>query len=215
MVKTNTDNKKPIYCKGVVDILSLYYRKGNSMFKTDRAFYKQLKVKYPNLAKYSDQQILAYIEGFNRRITETTIDWRDGIMLPANVGLLMVTTMGFRTKAIDPVMSKKLGKDVYYRNDHSDGFGGGVYYSTVQTKDSHAKPTRMYSNCEFWYFTPNTKYKDLIRDAYFTDWKKFHVLPKSRRYADMNETYDKYLKTKQIVKKIKDNYNEFDFGNDK
>ncbi len=208
---TGKDNNFPYYSKSVLDILDLYKRKGKSMWPTDRVFYKQLKEQYPNLQKYTDKQILTFIEGFNRYMTEVCADYRDGVTLPANMGIMMICTFGQRNFAIDHNMSKQLGRRVHHKNDHSDGFGGGVYYSTYQTREGSSTPIRMYLNCELWTMVSCTSFRRTINKCYTTDWKKYHALPKSRRYADMIETYQKQLKTKKIVKQIKDTYNEFDF----
>lgn len=206
------DAKVPHYRRGCLDILGLYYRKGKSVLQSDRAFYKNLKLKYPELAKYRDQEILTYIEGCNKFIVKTAIEHRDGVMLPANMGFMMICTMGKRTKAIDHALSAKLGKEVTFRNTHSEGYGAGVYYSTNQKKENQARSVKMWENCEYWSLRPNITFSRAIETAYKDNWKKYHIIPKSRRLTDMDDSYQKQLKTRKIIKQIKDTYDEFDFG---
>ena len=208
---------------GFKDILSLYElrhipgkKKGfHSIVPTKREFYKELKEKHPNLQQYRDQEILKCIEGFNKLITDTIIDYRDGVQLPANMGLLMVCTMGKRTNSIDHKKSAELGVEVHMQNYHSDGYGGGVYYSTCMPKENQTKKVHMYRNCQYWTMHPSAALKKQIQKAYLEDWKKYHMVPKSRRYEDMVEdSYQKQMKNKQDVKQIKDTYDEFRFTKD-
>lgn len=201
----------PVYQPTCMDILALYYKKGNSMLVTKREFYKDLKLKYPQLSKYTDNQISKHIKDFNKFVATTAAHYRDGLMLPANMGLLMICTMGKFTEAVDHKTSKKLGRLVHYKNDHSEGYGGGLYYSTTQIPEGKTVPERMYANCEYWTLSATKSIRVLINKRYEEDWKFFHVLPKSRRYSDMIDSYQKKLKTKKAIKEIKDTYDEFDF----
>ena len=202
------------------DILDLYEARPSSKGKhniwaTKRVFYNKLKADHPNLQKYRDQEILKCIEGFNRLIADTIIDYRDGVQLPANMGLLMICTLGKRTNSIDHKRSAELGVEVHMQNEHSDGYGGGIYYSTCLPKENQVKKVHMYRNCQYWTMCPSEKLKAQIAIAYKENWKKYHMVPKSRRYEDMVEdSYQKQMKTKQDVKQIKDTYNEFEFKKD-
>lgn len=209
---TQRDLHNPIHQPGCMDILSLYYKGKKAMLKTDRAFYNDLKEKYPQLKKYKDSQISNHIKGFNLFVAKTIVSERDGVMLPANMGLVMIATMGKFTEQVDPVKSNELGKIAYYKNDHSEGYGGGLYYSTTQITEGKTTAEKMYANCEYWYMSTTKILKGMIANAYRTDWKFFHMIPKSRRYVDMNSSYQKKLKMKKVIKEIKDTYDEFDFG---
>lgn len=206
------DLSSPIYQPSCLDILKLWDKRGNSMLPSKREFYKDLKEKFPQLKKYTDAQIHKHIKEFNEYIAETIVSDRNGLMLPANMGLVMICTMGKRTNAVDHKTSTELGKTVHFTNDWSESFGGGLYYSTNQTKEGKANPERLYTNCEYWYMSCTKNLKLAICKAYKTDWKIFYALPKSRRYIDMVDTYQKKLKTKKVIREIKDTYNEFDFS---
>jgi hypothetical protein len=211
--KTNLTVHHP----GYRDILKLYDTKisksgNNSVVKGKREFYKKLKEKHPNLENYKDQDILQCIEGFNNFIADTIIDYRDGVQLPANMGILMVCTLGKRTDAIDHKKSAELGVEVCLQNNHSDGYGGGIYYSTCLAKENQVKKGYMYPNCQYWMMFPSVNLKQKIKIAYEENWKKYHMVPKSRRYEDMSiDSYQKQLKTRMDVKQIKDTYDEFQF----
>lgn len=207
----------PIYNPTFMDILALYTSKKSkynkiSIFIGEREFYKDLKEKYPQLSKYGDSQIAAHIKGFNIFVTETIIWHKDGVLLPANLGFVMVCTMGRRNFAIDHKASAEKKVKVYHKNDHSEGYGGGLYYSTTQIPEGKTIPERMYSNCEYWMLESSKRLDRLIEAEYKKDWKKFHMLPKSRRYTDMIPSYKKTLKNKKVIKELKDSYNEFDFS---
>jgi len=208
------DPRAPHYRRECLDILNLYYYENGNVYKADRTFYKQLKEQYPDLRKYSDKQILDFIVAFNKMLAKTIVGYRDGVTLPSNVGLFMVCTLGKRNEAIDHHSSEKAGKVIHYRNDHSEGYGGGVYYSTTQPKTELAAPTRLFENCKYWGFIPDKPFRQLIKEQYLINWKQYYMVPKSRRWIDMKETYQKKQKLKKDMRQIKEGYDEFGFGND-
>jgi hypothetical protein len=205
------DPHAPRYHPTRVDILSLYKREGKTIKLTGTDFYKNLRTTYPNLSLYTDQQIMKHIEGFNKHLRDVAIQYKDGVQLPAQMGTLAVCTMGKRTTGIDRKTSNEKGYRVYHRNDASEGYGVGLYYTGYHSKEYNSKPMRMFTNCEFWSVYPNKEFRTLMSKAYKEDWKRFWVIPKSRRINDMVDTYQKQLKTKKIVKQITDKYSEFDF----
>lgn len=208
------DHHVPNYNVGNLDILSLYERKGNSIHKTKQVFYKELKDKNPNLEKYTNKQIMDYIINFNKFLATTTTEYKDGVMLPANMGLMMMCTFGLRTMAVDMKSSEKSGYVQYYKNGHSEGYGCGVYYSTVQPKGELMTAVSMYTNSSYWSVKPGMFYRYAMQTAYVENWKKFYMVPQSRRFSDMEKSYKKELKKKQAVRQIKSTYDEFDMGFD-
>ena len=119
------DHRVPNYRLGKLDILNLYEKrnnayKGKTVAKASQEFYIALKKKYPNLEKYTNKKILVYITEFNKFVAKTTTEYRDGVSLPANLGLMMMCTFGHRTRAINVQLSEQTGKEEYYRNDHSE-----------------------------------------------------------------------------------------------
>ena len=194
-----------------LDILALYYRKGVSVFRSDRSFYKKLREQSPELSCYTDQQICSLLDGFNKHLVDVAVDNRDGIQLPAHMGHIMVCTMGKRTRAVDRKRTKELGMIVYHRNEHSDGQGAGIYYTAYHAKENNSNPKKMYVNCEFFSFFGNRRFVALMSQAYRTNWKKYWMIPKSRRVIDMIDTYQKQLKTKKVIKSISQDYDEFKF----
>ena len=181
------------------------------MQRTDHGFYKKLKEQYPNLLKYTNRQIADCIKGFNLHLRDTALVYKDGIQLPAQMGRIIVCTMGKRTIGIDRKRSNEVGYRVYYRNDTTEGYGVGLYYTGYHMKEYKSQPIRMFANCEFWAMYPSNEFKTLMSKAYKKDWKHFWMIPKSRHISDMTDSYQKQLKTKKIVKQIKDKYSEFDF----
>lgn len=214
------DHKVPNYRSGNLDILSLYKRfpnnkKGVTIAKTKQNFYINLKEKYPHLSKYTNRQILDCVTTFNKFVAKTTTTYKDGVFLPANMGILMMCTFGKRTLAINVQASEKTGYEQFYRNEHSEGNGCGVYYSTTQPKGETGIPTPMYVNSKYWSIKPGMFYRYAMCDAYKDNWKKFYTVPNSRRYVDMqNESYKKDIKLKKAIKEIKNSYDEFDMGFD-
>jgi len=151
------------------------------------------------------------IQRFNEAIRDTIIEEKDGVLLPMKMGIIMVTTFGKRTYAIDPVTSQKKGEVVYYRNLHSEGMGGGVYYTPKTEATAMSDKRMLFANARYWYFEAGRHTNRAITKAYRTDWKKYWKLTPSRRLVDVLDTYRSKRIRKIKENKIKKDYDEFKF----
>jgi len=202
--------KPPRYKTDTFDVLARYYRKGNSVCKSDNDFYKRMKETYPDLSIYPDVQIQKLCIEFNKFLSEVIVEHRDGVLLHANLGFVMVCTAGKRTCAVNYKESKKQGEKVFYRNEHSESYGAMVYYSGYY-RERNSRPLRMFDNCEVWSFCAGRRLNRLVAQGYKECYKKYWKLPKSRRITDMLNSYQKQMRVKRKVKAIPENYDEFKF----
>lgn len=202
---------KSIYRFSKLNILSLYYRKTTSVCSSSREFFKKLKKKHQQLMKYRDQDIRRYIVGFNQLIANTIIEHRDGVLLPEQLGLIIICTIGKRTQAIDWNRSRELGCIVHHLNEHSEGYGGGLYYTACLPQEGKVRTRRTFTNSEYWYVKPCENMKSMISTAYKKDWKTYWKLPGSKRISEVIDTYDKQMKIKRRQKQLEEGYDEFRF----
>lgn len=98
-----------------------------------REFFDNMKKKYPQLMKYTNVEISAYVEVFNRRISQEVVTNRNGVRLPEGLGIIIAgackVSKKTADKKIDYGTSMKLGYPVPYLNLHSDGYVAKVKYS--------------------------------------------------------------------------------------
>lgn len=175
-------------------------------------FFKELKEKSPELKKYTNVHIKSIIRRFNENLVEVMVEHRDGVVLPLRLGTMFIATFGKKKKTIDIQTSSEEGVIHYLNNSHSEGYGGGVYYSSQWNPDFYTYSKVTYANARFWSFETGENFCHRIKDAYVTNWKKYWVLPTSRRIIDLAESYKKKKRAKEIVKvAIEKKYNEFKF----
>jgi len=173
-------------------------------------FFDNLREKYPNLRKYSNLDMKKHIISFNRLLARKVLEHIDGVVLPSNMGHVLVCSYKKKRPSIDLQKSDELGKIVRYENHHSEGYTGVAYYTTfIRTKTNRL--IRMYENSIYWIFTPDRVFRKGITAEYRTNWKRFRVIGKHKK---MQEFVDKEnIKTfiKRKVERLKKDYNEFEF----
>lgn len=170
--------------------------------KVINTFYSDLKIKYPNLSKYTSAQIRKIILKFNELLTDTIVENRSGVALPEHIGTIFVGTYGKNTKVVDHKTSAEVGKKIYYKNSHSQRYSGKAFYVHHLTKHN-------FNNCQYWSFSPCRRMEIGMGKGYKENWKKYIVVPNTKYIQ--NFVRGEWVKTKlEIQNKSKlDKYNEF------
>lgn len=157
----------------------------------------------PELLQYSEKQIIDILTGFNKHIGKVVTTTREGVALPLYMGILMAGTWGDKPVK-DHGTSAKVGKDVDYKNHHSDGYGGAIYYVTEATKSRFALG-------KFWGFTPVPYMSQSLKDGYMTNWKLYAHIPNSRNAYKLFKQAKIVEFAKGASKEMLEYYDEFDF----
>ena len=127
------------------------------------SFFSRMKEKHPYLAKYSNTEIAKYIKAFNETIANAVHTNRNGIALPENLGILMVTTCkvppGTARNNIDFGASNRLGVAVPHMNMHSEGNVAKINYTTATIR----KP---FTNQPLWVFKPCRNFQRAVSQAF-------------------------------------------------
>lgn len=203
------DKTAPRVNNNILDILTFDKRyKGGG----DYTFFETLKDKYPNLRKYSNLTIKNYIISFNKLLAEKALEHIDGIVLPSNMGHIIVSSYKKKKGGIDLKTSDELGKVIRFDNLHSEGYTGLAYYTTTFKNTSSTQPRHMYENWKFWEFTPNREFRQGITREFRLNWKRFRVIGKHKKVHEFIDKDQTKAVIKCRVEKFRKNYDEFDFN---
>ena len=160
--------------------------------------------KYPEYEGHSFEELFKIVKLCHEAMWQTTLDYRDGVDLPENIGSLFIGSCpALKTAAVDYNKSKKYNKIINHSNFDTDGRIGKIFYTNRSNRSRFA-------NREFWSFTAYRTYKRSSAKAYKEDFKKYididhnlkiNMLYKKSKVRDiMQEKNEREIKS----------YNEFD-----
>lgn len=157
----------------------------------------------PDTLVYSEKEIISILEGFNKYLSKVVTSIREGVAMPLHMGVMVSGTWGDKPVK-DISTSVRLQKEVTYKNYHSDGYGGRIYYITEMTKSRFALG-------KFWGFIPVDEMSRNLRDGYLKDWKLYANIPNSKgAYKIYKKAKAKQFAAGMTEENMKA-YDEFDF----
>jgi hypothetical protein len=176
-----------------LDVLQIGYWNDKKRYIRTGEFYKKIKSNNPILEKYTNLQIRNYVRKFNENIADICVDHKDGIILPMRTGhILTVVSKGSGT-GIDRKASQEAGKIKYYRNEHSEGYVGKIYYSTYEQSPYKQRPQPYYENNVYWSFSTGRTLALKITDGLRSNWKKYKVITETKKKnKDINKKERSY-----------------------
>lgn len=130
--------------------------------------YKQFIKENP---KYKDsltyEQYKKIITTYNETIWKKTIEERDGVEFPEQLGYLFVGTCPRKKKDNpDVVKSRLYGIRVQNQNWDSDNYLAKIFYTNFENKYK-------FKNHELWGFKAVREFKRSLSKVYRVDWKKY------------------------------------------
>jgi hypothetical protein len=167
-------------------------------------FCKRFRDDNPKYNHLSNDQIKDIVKTGNGHIWRSTIDHRDGIEFPEQLGYLFIGTCPRKkTDNIDYVKSLEYGRKLQNQNWESDQYVAKIFYTNYETK-------YRFRFHELWGFQGVRDYKRTIAATYQQDWKKYiqvdnmqHISrlfrtlknreTRKRETATSLETYDEFL----------------------
>jgi len=185
---SKVDKHAPRFSKSVANL----YHPGKNFAdrRNKETNYGKLCEMYPNLAKYTEKQIFNILRRFNIRLCDYICTHRDGIVLPAQMGIIFVGT--YERKKDD-----KTGKR------ESEGYGGWAFYTSELVK-------KIFKNSNYWSFDPCDDLRRRIAAAYKANWKMFVVVPWARMVKDMVKIDKRRVAKLKTEEEMLTIYNEFD-----
>jgi len=170
----------------------------------NKEFIKNFKKKHPKYRHVEDVVLRNIIKSFNKTVTQTVIDSRDGVQLPEQIGWLFIgTCQSSKKKNIDYAKSRQYGINVENKNWASDGKLAKIFFTNYALKHKM-------KNREFWSFIACREFKRNVAKTYPENWNMYVVVdPKTKIRLTYSKTLYKDVKAKETAIGLQ-NYNEFE-----
>jgi hypothetical protein len=168
-------------------------------------FIKSFRTRFPHYENLSDADIRNIIHSFNENVWKTTIDLRDGVELPSQIGHIFIGTCPPPKKRYNMDMKTSLEymQKVKHRNWESDQHVAKIFFTTFANKYK-------FKNHELWAFNATRDFSRTVSATYPQNWKKYvEVDP----YVKISKVFnsDRYnLERKEETGDLLQEYNEFD-----
>ena len=170
----------------------------------NKEFFDKFRKRYPKYKSYSESDLRKIIKAFNRKVSETVIEKRDGVQLPETIGWLFIgTCQQSKKKNINFAKSHKYGVTVSNTNFDTDGKLAKIFFTSYA-------PKHKMKNREFWGFTACREFKRAVAKTYPENWNMYVVVDANLK---LRLTYQSIVRKRFLIEKsTKDlnNYNEFD-----
>lgn len=131
-----------------------------------KELFKKYKEQHPSI-DIDFEMFKKIIISFNSKIVEKTIEHRDGVEFPEQLGYLFIGTCPRVTgPIIDPVTSSKYDKKINFKNWDSNQYVCKIFYSNYG-------PKYKFVNRELWYFVPSRVFKRSVSAVFVKNWNRF------------------------------------------
>lgn len=173
------------------------------------AFYNKFRKRFP---KYSDKKLYPnkllnkIIEEFNSTIYQETVNSREGVELPEDLGILFIGNCEPpKKKNINHKLSTIYKKPIGEHNLHSDRLLAKIFYSNYDKK--YTFPSR-----ELWSFKGSREFKSLVSTMYPENWMNYIMVEK---HMLINRQYNSIITKEKMADiignaPVPENYNEFE-----
>jgi hypothetical protein len=167
-------------------------------------FFKKLKKENQFLKALSDAEIRQIVETYNKCVSQTVIDFRDGVELPEQLGHIFVGTCPPK-KSInkDYHASKRYKKLVQHRNFESDNHVAKIFYTTFLNK-------YRFKNHELWFFTGCREFTRSVSEVFSQKWNMYVKIDPMIKINTMFRSNHKKLSLKRDKDEFLKDYNELE-----
>jgi len=176
------------------DVKASRYRKGYK-----KIGYKELLKDNANISLEEYKDLIC---SFSRFCCEVVANTRDGIELPADLGVIRVNSYKEKRKVYDIPTSIKVGKLVTYKNHETDGYSAKIFYSNLDMQYKFVER-------ELWRFVAVREFKNLVSKTFVKNWKMYYECVPLNKKATI-ESFKKHDIVKPKMEDIFNDYNEFD-----
>lgn len=146
------------------------------------------------------------INTFDRNITKTVINNRDGVELPESLGFLFIGSCAPPKKKRTNVNygeSIKQNTLVINRNFGSDSFLCKIFYTNCTSK-------YRFLHREVWQFEASKEFSKAVSDNYKLNWKTYIQVENNLKISQLYKTKVKVKFLEQNRHEAPEEYNEFD-----
>ena len=168
-------------------------------------FIKGFRIRFPQYDSLSDADVKNIIHSFNENVWKTTIDLRDGVELPSQIGHMFIGTCPSPTKRYNTDMKTSLEymQRIKHRNWESDQHIAKIFFTTYANKYK-------FKNHELWAFNATRDFSRSVSASYPENWKKYVEVDPfvkiSKAFYSSKYKMDREEATVDLLQE----YNEFD-----
>lgn len=171
----------------------------------DENFFKRFRKKHPQYKNKTDVELRRIIDEYSKITCNETINNRDGVELPENLGYLFIGTCMpvVKKKNIDFSKSIKYNTRLKFKNYESDSYIAKVFYTNYASKYK-------FKNREIWQFKGGRNFTRTVSKTYPENWKMYIQV---ENFQKINKFYQKSKARDYFANKLKKDlidYNEFD-----
>lgn len=169
---------------------------------TNLGFFNKFIEEKPKFNQLTLNEFKQIISTFNEKIWKTTIEERNGVQLPEQIGYLFIGSCPRKKSNVDFNKSKHYGVVLQNKNWESDQFIAKIFYTNFETK-------YRFKNHELWSFKGVRNFTRSVGQSYPKEWKKYvemdNMIKASRLFRKHKIENIKKIEINNLLK----NYDEF------
>lgn len=141
----------------------------------NRSLYEAFIEKYPHYKTLTLSQFKDIVVTYNGLLREGSLENRDGVQLPENLGYLLIAKCNKpKGDNTDYSMSAKYGKKVNHANWDSDNYLAKICYTNFSLR-------YRFADRELWGFTPVKQYKSAVAQSFPKTYNRYiHLTDKTK-----------------------------------
>lgn len=161
--------------------------------------------KYPEYKGLTFPEFEEIIYAFNKVLWEEVIENIEGIELPEGLGEMYIVSVKGKADRLDIKKSISIGKPVYHRNIHTEGYFCDIFYINKKHKYNFA-------NRELLKFSAHRDFKRTASKVYAEEWMKYRFLAQVTTETNAYKKVERVNNGKKYSEaRLPDkDYNEFD-----
>jgi len=168
-------------------------------------FIKYFRMKFPQYASLTNLEIKNIIQTFNENVWKATIELRDGVELPSQIGHIFIGTCPPpKTRYnMDMKVSIEYMQKIKHRNWESDQHIAKIFFTTFANKYK-------FRNHELWAFNATREFSRTVSATYPKNWKKYIEVNPYVKISKVFNSNNYKLERKEATKDLLQEYDEFD-----
>jgi len=177
----------------------------------DRKSIREIKKEVPEIKNVSDDDIRRIVQGFNKHICKTVIDYRDGVELPEQIGHLFIGSCRPMKSNVDFKSSTTYLKKIQHRNWESDAYVAKIFYTVSRMFYADHKWNKYnFRNHELWGFNGSREFTRTVGAVYPTYWKRYVEVDPTKKIIHVYKTNTAAIRETRNNEKILQVYNPFE-----
>lgn len=174
-------------------------------------FIREIKNEVPEIKNVSDKDIRRIVQGFNKHIRKTVINYRDGVELPEQIGHLFIGSCRPMKSNVDFKSSSAYLKKIQHRNWESDAYVAKIFYTVSRMfYDNHKWNRYNFKNHELWGFNGCREFTRTVGAVYPTNWKRYVEVDPTKKIIHVYKTNTIINRENERTEDILKIYNPFE-----